>query len=125
LKKYFIAIALIAIVAACNNEVKKDPIAEKPKEDLSANPDYQKGLELIAKSNCLTCHKISEKLVGPAYRDIANKYTADENNISMLADKIIKGGSGVWGQIPMLPHPEISKADAEQMAKYVLLLKNK
>ena len=125
MKKYFVTIALLAIIAACNNDVKKEPVAAKPAEDLSANPDYQKGLDLIAKSNCLTCHKISEKLVGPAYRDVANKYTADAATISLLADKVIKGGTGVWGQIPMLPHPEISKPDAEQMVKYILLLKNK
>lgn len=89
--------------------------------DLSDNPDYKKGLALIAKNDCLTCHKVDEKLIGPAYRDVANKYT--DKDIPMLAAKIIKGGSGVWGQVPMTPHPNLSVADAEQMVKYILLLK--
>lgn len=89
--------------------------------DLSDNPDYKKGLALIAKNDCLTCHKVDEKLIGPAYRDVANKYT--DKDIPMLAAKIIKGGLGVWGQVPMTPHPNLSVADAEQMVKYILLLK--
>ena len=93
--------------------------------DLSANPDYQKGLELIAKSDCLTCHKVSEKLTGPAYRDVANKYENTDENVTMLAGKIISGGQGVWGTIPMTPHAQMSEADAKQMAKYILLLRNK
>jgi cytochrome c len=80
---------------------------------------------LIAQSDCLTCHKVDEKAIGPAYRDVANKYSNDNQTVTMLADKIIKGGAGVWGQIPMTPHPNLSKQDAEQMVKYVLLLKNK
>ncbi len=91
--------------------------------DLSANPDYQKGLALVAGSDCLTCHKVEEKNIGPAYRDVANKYDATDANISMLAGKIIKGGQGVWGAIPMTPHPTLSQEDAEQMVKYILLLK--
>ena len=93
--------------------------------DVTENPDYTKGLELIAQNDCLTCHKVDEKGVGPAYRDVANKYTKDDQTVTMLANKVIKGGAGVWGQIPMTPHPNLSKQDAEQMVKYVLLLKNK
>lgn len=122
------------MIAACGSDAKQETSTEstavsnsanEASDALSANPDYQKGLALIAKSDCLTCHKISEKLVGPAYRDVAAKYSSDAATISMLADKVIKGGAGVWSQIPMTPHPAISKADAEQMVKYVLLLKNK
>ncbi|MFX5761018.1 c-type cytochrome, partial [Acinetobacter baumannii] len=79
------------------------------------NPDYQKGLELIGKSDCLTCHKVSEKLIGPAYKDVAAKYENTPENIKMLAGKIIKGGQGVWGAVPMTAHPQLSEADAEQM----------
>jgi cytochrome c len=90
---------------------------------LSANPDYQKGLALVGKSDCLTCHKVDEKNIGPAYREVAAKYENTEENVKMLAGKIIKGGSGVWGAIPMTPHPTLSQEDAEALAKYVLLLK--
>jgi len=91
--------------------------------DLSANPDYTKGLALVAGSDCLTCHKTSEKNIGPAYKDVAAKYENTEENVKMLATKVIKGGSGVWGAVPMTPHPQISQEDAEAMIKYVLLLK--
>jgi cytochrome c len=89
----------------------------------TASADADKGLNLIAASDCLTCHKVEEKLVGPAYRDIANKYPNDQGTIDSLASKIIHGGAGNWGQVPMTPHPQISKEDAQTMAKYVLSLK--
>jgi cytochrome c len=128
LKKYFVAITVLAFMAACGgNPEKKDEKAVTPAATnaLSSNPDYQKGLELIAKSDCLTCHKVSEKLTGPAYKDVAAKYENTDENVAMLAAKVIKGGSGVWGTIPMTPHPQLSEADAKQMVKYVLLLRNK
>ena len=90
---------------------------------LSDNPDYQKGLALVAGSDCLTCHKTSEKNIGPAYKDVAAKYENSEENVKMLAAKVIKGGSGNWGAIPMTPHPQLKQEDVEQMIKYILLLK--
>ncbi len=130
MKKYFVTIALLSILVACgsNSTDKKEPAgaAATPATvatDHSANPDYQKGLELVAKSDCLTCHKISDKLTGPAYKDVAAKYEATDDNIAMLAGKIIKGGSGNWGAIPMTPHAALSEDDAKQMVKYILLLK--
>lgn len=89
--------------------------------DLSSNPDYQAGLALEAKSDCATCHKLDEKLVGPAFREIAARYT--EKDVDMLAEKVIQGGSGNWGQVPMTPHPQLSKEDAKTIVKYILLLK--
>jgi len=64
------------------------------------------------------------KNIGPAYKDVAAKYENTEENVKMLATKVIKGGSGVWGAVPMTPHPQISQEDAEAMVKYVLLLKS-
>jgi cytochrome c len=90
---------------------------------LSDNPDYQKGLALIAGSDCLTCHKTSEKNIGPSYKDVAAKYENTEANIKMLAARVIKGGSGNWGAIPMTPHPQLKQEDVEQMIKYIFLLK--
>ena len=90
---------------------------------LSDNPDYQKGLALVAGSDCLTCHKTSEKNIGPAYKEVAAKYENTEENVKMLAGKIIKGGSGNWGAIPMTPHPQLKQEDVEQMVRYILLLK--
>ncbi|TAG09834.1 MAG: cytochrome c class I [Sphingobacteriia bacterium] len=128
MKKIFVLFAVTALIAACGseNEKKETPAnaaTTAPANDLSSNPDYVKGLALVGKSDCLTCHKISDKLIGPSYKDVAAKYEATEENIAMLAGKIIKGGKGVWGEIPMTPHPQISEADAKQMVKYIMLLK--
>ena len=109
-----------AVVAAATTEAKAVVVAPKP---LSENPDYQKGLALVAGSDCLACHKTSEKLIGPAYKDVAAKYEATESNIKMLAGKIITGGGGVWGAIPMTPHPQVKEEDAIAMVKYIMLLK--
>ena len=68
---------------------------------------------------------IEEKNVGPAWRDVANKYADSANAVAYLSHKIINGGSGVWGQVPMAAHPTMPQEDAEALAKYVLLLKNK
>ncbi len=81
------------------------------------------GEELINKSDCLTCHKVDVKLLGPAYHDVAAKYPATDENIELLAGKIIKGGAGNWGDIPMAPHPSITEGDAKEMVKYILSLK--
>lgn len=126
MKKYLFVFSLSLVCFACgNNTSEKEPsaVAEKVAPSPMDNPDYDKGLNLIAKSDCLTCHKLREASTGPAYGDVANKYENTEANVDMLADKIIKGGTGVWGQIPMVAHPALSKEDAKSMVKYVLLLK--
>ncbi len=132
MKKKLVTLSLlftIATLIACGGgenktEKKEEPAAPEVKApELSDNPVYQKGLQLIGKSDCLTCHKVDEKLIGPAYRDVANKYENTEANIKMLGEKIVKGGQGVWGTVPMAPHTAISQADAEDMVKYIMLLK--
>ena len=126
MKKTSIALFALLLVGACSSGGDKKEAAPAPASagsSLSSNPDYQKGLELIGKSDCLTCHKVSDKNIGPAYKDVAAKYENTEENVKMLAGKIIKGGQGVWGAIPMTPHSSLSEADAEQMVKYILLLK--
>lgn len=123
---------MMALITACGGGNDKPAATDKPAtantaaapaDGISSNPDYQKGLELIAKSDCLTCHKVSDKLTGPAYKDVAAKYENTDANVTMLAGKIIKGGQGNWGSIPMTPHPSLSEDDAKQMVKYILLLK--
>ena len=118
-------VRVFAAFIACNsNSGSKEDKKENEVTDITKNPDYQKGLDLVSKSDCFTCHKIDEPLTGPPYRDVANKYANEPDTIvTHLAHKIIEGGSGVYGQVPMTPHPSISEADAEAMVKYVLLLK--
>ncbi|MBN8663023.1 MAG: c-type cytochrome [Chitinophagales bacterium] len=130
MKKILVASLFIAAAIACGggaSEKAKETAAAAPTEtaapSVSDNPDYQKGLELVAKSDCLTCHKVAEKNIGPAYQEVAAKYENTEANVKMLAEKIIKGGKGNWGEVMMTAHPTVSQADAEQMVKYILLLK--
>ena len=90
-----------------------------------SNVVYQssEGEKLIAKSDCIGCHKLDKKLIGPSYLDIAKKYESNDKNVAYLSGKIIKGGSGVWGSIPMSAHASLKKNDANSMAKYILSLK--
>jgi cytochrome c len=133
MKKILRVLPLLILIASCggsgdqqnsgNASTDTAAATKSAANDLSSNPDYQKGLALVAKSNCLTCHKVNEKLIGPAYKDVANKYAGMDTAVTHLAHKVISGGKGVWGDVMMTPHPELSEADAEQMVKYVLLLK--
>ena len=80
--------------------------------------------EALAKANnCMACHAVDKKLVGPAYKDVAKKHGNDASKADMLAAKIIKGGSGVYGAIPMPANPQVSVADAKKLATWVLSLK--
>ena len=131
MKKAFIMIAAMGLFAACGGgekekkELTPEEKTEKTRAELSDNPIYQKALTIIENSDCRTCHLIEEKNIGPAWRDVANKYADSANAIEYLSHKIINGGSGVWGQVPMAAHPTMSQEDAETLANFVLLLKNK
>lgn len=80
--------------------------------------------EALAKSkNCMACHAVERKLVGPSYKDISKKYAGNAAAVAQLATKIQKGGSGVWGAIPMPANPSVNDADAKKLAQWVLSLK--
>lgn len=87
------------------------------------NVDLKKGETLISKSDCFACHKVQEKVLGPSYKDVANKYEKTKANIDYLVNKIKTGGSGVWGAVPMSPHPALSDDDLKAMVQYILSLK--
>ena len=78
--------------------------------------------ELAVKKNCLTCHAIDKKVVGPAYKDVAKKY-AGQDVTAKLAAKVMKGGAGVWGAVPMPANPQVNEAEAKQLVSWLLLLK--
>lgn len=78
---------------------------------------------LLKKYNCTACHAQAAKLVGPAYREVAKKYAGRADAVAYLTGKIKSGGSGVWGTIPMPPHPQVSDADAKTLATYVMTVK--
>lgn len=135
--------AVLAITAACacgggNTENESKPIsnsentnsqigAEKAADNnapaATSTADASAGKGLIEGSDCRTCHKDNEKLIGPAYEEVAKKYENTPENVTMLAKKVIEGGKGNWGEIPMTAHPQITQADAESMVSYILSMK--
>ena len=79
------------------------------------------GADLAKAKNCLACHAVDKKVVGPAYKDVAKKYTAKDE--AMLAAKVIKGGKGSWGEVPMPPNPSVTPDEANKLVKWILSLK--
>ncbi len=79
--------------------------------------------KLLQKSGCTACHSEDKKLVGPAYKDVAAKYKGDAAAAGKLAEKVKKGGSGVWGPVPMPPNANVKEDDIKTMVAYVLTLK--
>jgi cytochrome c len=77
---------------------------------------------LLKKYNCVACHQNDKKVVGPAYKDVAKKYKGQKDIAAKLAEKVKKGGQGVWGQVPMPPNPAVPDADNKKMVEYILAL---
>ena len=138
MKKIIVLLLAVIAIESCGSNDKKEPVIQdnqaaektvttadtpivaKPAIDVTAKKDYEQGLKLVSKSDCSTCHTVAEKMIGPSYVDIANKYEGKAGINKTLAEKIIKGGSGNWGTVPMLPHPTISADDATLMVNYIL-----
>ncbi len=93
-----------------------------PGETPTAADPIATGEALVKQNDCNTCHHKTNTLIGPAHLAVAQKYEFTQANVTMLAEKIMKGGSGVWGQIPMAAHVGLSQDEAEAMARYVLSL---
>jgi len=79
--------------------------------------------DLAQKKACMACHAVDKKLVGPAYKEVAAKYAGQKDAAAKLAEKIQKGGSGVWGAVPMPANPGVNAAEAKQLADWVLTQK--
>jgi cytochrome c len=140
LKNLFLLIALSIAISSCgdnndqtgnhadstnavnfNKDVKKADSVKSPAPAVSIANSSDKGAQLIIQSDCRNCHKEQEKLIGPAFIAIAKKYTL--KNINSLADKVIKGGAGSWGDISMSPHPSLQRNDAKEMVAFILKMK--
>ncbi|MFA7616687.1 MAG: c-type cytochrome [Moheibacter sp.] len=138
MKKIILALGFLAFVFSCSS--KEQSTGEDVTIDYSnASKDYVEhpaegdsvaeagaagsddGLAMIEASDCLACHKVDAKVIGPSYQEVAEKYS--EADIDMLAQKIIDGGAGNWGQVPMTPHPDVNMDKARTMVKYILSLK--
>ena len=78
---------------------------------------------LATAKNCMACHATDKKLVGPSYKDVAEKYKGDKGAVDKLAAKIIKGGAGVWGAVPMPANAQVNDAEAKKLAAWVLTVK--
>ncbi|KIA90213.1 c-type cytochrome [Kaistella jeonii] len=126
MNKYLVICAMFAIVS-CGKKVnpnkESNVMLEEPVVKVvdSAAAGKNEGLALIEGADCLTCHKMDARLVGPSYQEVADKYT--DADIDHLATKIIDGGKGVWGEIPMTPHAGMSPENAKKMVAYILTLK--
>jgi len=148
MKKVFAILVIAAVVSACGGKSaggssdsasSANQTAKAAESDVDTNANKtgaegggnatrnvdttKAGGKLIAKNDCLTCHKIDTKVIGPSYADVAAKYPSTDANIDTLANKVIKGGKGHWGDIQMAGHPTLSEADAKTMVKYILSLK--
>lgn len=125
MKQFFFLALTFAFMACGGNDKPKEVetpegIAQEPAE----TPTQQDGRQLIANSDCVACHKDEEKVIGPAYKDVAERYHGSDTAVAFLARKIIQGGAGNWGTVPMTAHPQHTEEEAEQMARYILSLHN-
>jgi cytochrome c len=132
MKKVLLTMMIAAGLYACGGGESTESTETKPISNATVEPAApaeppavakKDGKALIEASDCRTCHKDDSKLIGPAYQDVAKKYESNEANIKMLAEKIIKGGQGNWGEIPMAGHPNVSEEDASAMVEYILSMK--
>jgi cytochrome c len=134
-KGLVIVLSCSLFAAACGGSDNSKPAETKDSVSTSATTapaaaatGDTKGLELIGGSDCTTCHRLNKASsgasIGPAYDDVAAKYApAADSTIDRLASKIISGGSGVWGTVPMTPHAALTKDDAVTIVKYIMTLK--
>ncbi|CAN5128124.1 hypothetical protein BH09BAC6_BH09BAC6_28240 [soil metagenome] len=144
MKKVLVVLGVCAVLAACGGNSKtgsgsgdSTAAANQTAKQSESNADTNAnktgtekgggalapGAKLMASFDCNTCHKENDKVIGPALKDIAAKYPATEANIDTLANKVIRGGSGNWGTVPMAAHPTIPVTDVKEMVKYILSLK--
>ena len=103
------------------------PIVAPSKDDNEKNEEVDSkstakitGKDKVANSDCLSCHMVDRVVIGPSFQDIAAEYANDDKNVAMLVNKVIKGGSGVWGETAMPPHATLSEEDAKEMVEYIL-----
>ena len=79
--------------------------------------------DMMKKNGCNACHAEDKKVIGPSYKEVANKYRGDASAVAKLSDKVKKGGSGVWGPVPMPPNTQAKDADIKKMVELILALK--
>lgn len=118
MKKLFLAGCVSLLILSCS---KKENIPSGTASEVNTSEAAKSNLsgdQIIETLDCSGCHSVNERMIGPSYKEIAGKYS--EKDIELLASKIIEGGSGVWGSVPMSAHPQVSKEDAKKMIQYIL-----
>jgi cytochrome c len=86
--------------------------------------DFEAGKKLAGAKNCLACHAVDKKLVGPSYKEVAKKYAGDKAAEAKLIEKVKKGGKGVWGDTPMPPNsPAVKDDDIKALVQWILAIK--
>ncbi len=105
---------------ASTNEIKPQLTVETTNETSTHKSNAEL---LMEKSDCYTCHSVDTKLIGPSFNEISKKYENNNVSIQTLVDKIINGGSGVWGEVPMQAHSQMSIEDATEMVNFILSIK--
>lgn len=121
---YFGILTLVLFSCTQKETSQVETVEEKTQvvSETTAEPNLEhQGYQLIKGADCLSCHSIDKKMAGPSFREIAERYTQED--LEMLSRKIIDGGSGNWGQIPMQPHPQTSKEEADDMVEFIMSLK--
>ena len=135
-KKLVVVLSSAVLMAACGGSGETKPADTKdtttstpaPATAAPSTAASDKGLELIGASDCTTCHRLNKEssgaTIGPAYSEVAAKYApAADTTIDRLVKKVISGGSGIWGTIPMTPHPALKAEDVKTMVSYIMTLK--
>lgn len=132
MKKTLLILGCVALaIASCGNPDSKqtESTSTTASADTAATVSAQTpgemlpGEKLVASADCVGCHNRTQKVVGPAYVDIAAKYPSNAENIDKLAGVVIAGSKGTWGELPMTAHPNLSKEDAKLMVTWILSLK--
>ena len=128
---FYTALVLIACSISCSNSPTEksssptDTANVKQGTPPAAAILVPEGMALMTKSDCMTCHNATAKVVGPSFADIAAKYPNTPENTNKLGGTVINGSSGVWGSVPMPAHAGLSRADAEKMTGYILSINDK
>jgi len=119
MKKLFLTGCVSLLIFSCSKK-ENIPVDATSSEttNISEAKSNLSGDQIIETLDCSGCHAVNERMIGPSYQEIADKYS--EKDMELLASKIIEGGSGVWGSVPMAPHPQVSKEDAKKMVEYIL-----
>ncbi|ADQ81461.1 cytochrome C [Riemerella anatipestifer] len=125
MKHIYFGVLTLALFSCTQKETSKiETVEEKPqtvsKVEVEPNLEHQ-GYQLIKGSDCLSCHNIDKKMAGPSFKEIADRYTQED--LGTLSKNIIEGGNGNWGEIPMQPHPQLSKEESDKMVEFIMSLK--